>query len=112
MRLKYLLKDWWYFHAAFALFSVTAIAYAVVLWLLPLTLLLLTFTEVATRSGPFVASTIVILAGLIMCFFQDSIKLASLYFTQLTRLLGAPARYGLHLLDRIDQENMVVDKDK
>lgn len=109
MRLKYLLKDWWYFHAAFALFSVTAIAYAVVLWFLPLTLLFLTFTEVATRLGPFISSTIVILTVLIMRFFQDPIKLASPCFT---RLLGAPARYGIRLLDRIDPENMVVDKDK
>lgn len=112
MQLKRELKHLWYFLAAHILFSITAIAYAVALWGFPLILLLLTFTKIEKVLGAFVAAALIFFAVLLMWVFKNKLGFVSLFFGRTTNLLEAPARYGLHLLDRINQENMTPNRDK
>lgn len=113
MQLKRELKHLWYFLAAHILFSITAIAYAVVLWCLPLILLFLIFTKIAATSGVFVTSTIIIsISVFLMWVLKNNPRFLFPFFARITHLLSAPARYGIHLLDRINQENTTPDRDE
>lgn len=113
MRLKRELKHLWYFLVALVLFSATVTAYVVILWALPLVLLFLIFTKIAATSGAFVTSTIIIsISVFLMWVLKNNPRFPFPFFAWITHLLGAPARYGIRLLDRISQEDMTPDRDK
>lgn len=106
MRLKRELKHWWYSLAALALLTISCVAYTVVLWCLPLILLLLTFAKVEAALGGFTASTLMVVTCVIMMWvLKHKHEFILMLYVRIIHLLNAPARYGSHLLDCIDQED-------
>lgn len=113
MRLKRELKHLWYFIAALALLGISCIAYIVVLWCLPLTLLFLAFAKAEAALGGFTASTLMVVTYVLMAWvLKNNPGFISQFFAWITRILGAPSWYGSHLFDRINQENTTPNRDK
>lgn len=109
MQLKRELKHFGYTLAAFMLFTISAIAHTVVLWVILAGVLILIFEKIENLFEVFIVSILMILPLLMIRYFPYQVLSCSKH---VTNFLNIPARYGLHLLDRINQENMTPNRDK
>lgn len=103
MRLKHVLQEVWYFHAAMGLFGVTALAHAVS-WVLLIGVIAIAMERMYTVFDSFAATTIILLASLVIWVFPYQVSRIPLCIAPVKRILDAPARYGERLLNHITQE--------
>lgn len=103
MRLKHVLQEVWYFHAAMGLFGVTAIAYALS-WVISIGVIAIVLERVYVVFGSFATTTLVLLTLLVMWVFPYQVSRIPLCIAPVKRILDAPARYGERLLNHITQE--------
>ena len=109
MRLKRELKHLGYTLAAFTLFTISLIAHTIVLWVILAGVLILIFEKIENLFEVLIVTTLMILPLLIIRHFPYQVIF---YSKHVINFLNIPARCGLHLLDRINQENMTPDRDK
>lgn len=103
MRLKHVLQEVWYFHAAMGLFGVTALAYGLS-WVFSIGVIAIVLERVYVVFGSLVTTTLILLALLVMWVFRYQVSRLPLCLAPVKRILGAPARYGDRLLNHITQE--------
>ena len=101
MRLKHVLQEVWYFHAAMGLFGLTALAYGLS-WVFSIGVIAIVLERVYVVFGSFATNTLILLT--LLWVFPYQVSRIPLCFAPVKQILDAPARYGDNLLDRITQE--------